>query len=141
MTLTSGCPAPGTLLSHLLEFGIDDLLSFLEHSYQVGRFASVAGCEECVRSACTIGTACSSDTVYIILGVRWVVKVYNKLYIFYVCKMEWLLMRQWSTMLRRPTVFPNPLQIYSTTTISKITQCSLQRIRCTAEQNLINLTR
>lgn len=79
---TSVSTVTTTSVGQLEQFGIDDLVGFLEYLHQIVSFAGVARREEGVGCAGLLSAPGSANPVHVIFRARRVVKIDNELDIF-----------------------------------------------------------
>ena len=75
-------------LHHIKQLGIDLLLSFSEYFDELFGLFSIGRGEEGIRSACSLSTSCSPNTMHIILSIVRKVKIDNIFDIRHICKMK-----------------------------------------------------
>ena len=82
--LTSAAMESGVLCQRH-QFGVDHLICLLEYTDEIVCLFDVIGGEEGVGSSGLSGSGSASNTMYIVLRWRWVVKVYHESNVSHIC--------------------------------------------------------
>ena len=72
------------ILCQLHQFRINNLIGFLEYSYEISSLFTISGSEECICCTSMWASSSSSYSVYIVLRWVWVIKVDHKFDVFYI---------------------------------------------------------